>query len=394
MKHAALLTSLFLVLAVQRAFAATAEEPQSRAALTIKLDKAQYQVGEPIEVTIVLTNTGNRAFEVDRSSDVTGMLDGYSFEVRDDTGQRILPGGLGDSMQAIGSTMTLHPGEGHEREVLLNYHVRVLEPGTYSVRCDYRARRSKEDEKISSPVLTLQVIKTSPAQMARRIESLEAELKNPKSASRAAALLRFTGQPQALKALLDMAYGGDESNANRAGHEMTYFQKDLLKQELMNALKTRGPRHFLMLAMHQVCPEVGPEVVPLLLPWLEDQDANARIGAIDGLSRFSKTSERALFPRLASRLKDTDARVRQHAAALVGQYRNADALEALKSVLSDPDQHVVDQATSAIAWVAQAAPKGSLLREDARATLLNISKGPNPNAQRARDWLKRLDEGK
>lgn len=390
-----LVVSWLLILNAETLASDKAEEPRGRANLSLSLDREKYEVGEPIVANVALTNSSKQAFKVDRSSDVTGMIDGYSFQVSDDKGKPVpLDGPGGRVMHAIGSSDRLEPGEVHRRKFFLNYHMRVLEPGNYSARCTFKPLGSKEGTGIASPEVRFQVVKTAPAELEKRISSLQAQLRAEGDARSIAPLLRFTGQPQAFKVLVEMLYAKEESRAASAAAEVPYFKKDLFKKELIDSIKTRGPRYHLVQSLFWVRPEVAPEIVPLLIPWLEDNDADARAGALEGLRGFGTKGDPALFPRLAARLKDPEARVRQLASAVVGQYRNADALRALKSALDDPDKNVIDQATSAIGWVALAAPPGSLLREDARTTLVKISKGPPPAASGADYWLKRLEEGK
>ena len=167
---------------------AVADTPPAPVTLTIKLDKEKFEVGEPIELTIVLKNLGQQVFKVDRSSDVTGMIDGYTFQVSDERGKLIQSGGpAGSDINAIGGTDKLMPGNAHERVIFLNYHMPVLQPGTYSVRCGYQALRSKTDMKISPASVKFQIVKTAPIDLERRIANLEAELKNPNSASKSCA---------------------------------------------------------------------------------------------------------------------------------------------------------------------------------------------------------------
>ena len=150
--------------------------------------------------------------------------------------------------------------------------------------------------------------------------------------------------------------------ASHAGAQLPYFNKALLKKEIVEAIKMRGPRYLLVQGLRSACPEVGLEVVPLLIPWLEDDNADARVGALEGLRLFMKTPDPSLFPQLTGRLKDSNSRVRGLASQLVGAYRDAAALEALKNVLNDPDEWVVSQTVAAVGWVATAARPGSLLR--------------------------------
>src|SRR5207248_1748939 len=84
-------------------------DPAVRFDLT--LDKDKYEVGEPIELNIRLTNVGDVIFGVPESSEVTGRHDDYTFTVRNDKGET-----LQDPMHeyislmhSLGSEWPLHP---------------------------------------------------------------------------------------------------------------------------------------------------------------------------------------------------------------------------------------------------------------------------------------------
>src|SRR5581483_3068849 len=55
----------------------------------LALDKTRYDVGEPIVLTARVTNGRQTPLEIQLSTEVTGQLDGYSFQVRDGSGKLV-----------------------------------------------------------------------------------------------------------------------------------------------------------------------------------------------------------------------------------------------------------------------------------------------------------------
>ncbi len=384
--------AVLLISQIEPAKVAKADDRQEEAMLALSLDKEKYEIGEPIVATLRLTNTGKNAIQVNKSSDESGLMDGFSFQVLNDKGEHVKGFEIW-TMHAIGSSWTVNPGKAHERKILVNYRVLILEPGIYSVRGEYKALRITPANGILSPEVKFEIVKTSPAQLDRRIARLEEELNTGADPRTIVPHLFFTGQPRALNILLDMIYSKEDLKRSYAGSSLHYFPKELLKSALMDSLKKRGPRDYIVLELNRNWRESSQEVVPLLVPWLESNDADARMGAVEGLGRFNAQKDPALFPKLAARLKDENSNVRRQAASAVGSYRNAEALEALKGVLGDTNKTVAEQATIAVGWTGAAAAPKSQLKEDARNTLVKMARDPRPDVSRqATYWLSKIDE--
>ena len=83
-------------------------------------------------LTLRLTNSGSLPVKVSASSEVTGRHDRYSFQIRNDNGEALkdpLHEYLG-LMHSIGSYESVQPGDSCTRELLLNYRVPPLVPGS------------------------------------------------------------------------------------------------------------------------------------------------------------------------------------------------------------------------------------------------------------------------
>src|SRR5438552_2298019 len=109
--------------------------PGNTLRFALALDKKTYEVGEPIVLTLRLTNSGSLPLQVPVSSELTGRHDGYSFQVQNDKGETLKDLcheyiTLGHS---LGGSESVQPGDSHTRDLLLNYRVPPLKPGKYTV---------------------------------------------------------------------------------------------------------------------------------------------------------------------------------------------------------------------------------------------------------------------
>ena len=134
------------------------------------------------------------------------------------------------------------------------------------------------------------------------------------------------------------------------------------------------------------------EMIPLLTPWIDDQDGEARFAAVEGIALANRDQSPGLFTLLEKRLKDPLAKVRQRAASALGVYQDAAALKALKTVVRDPDTGVSSQATIAVGWVAKAAAADSVLRKDAVAVLREMAASTGRPAEQAKYWLRQVED--
>ena len=175
-------------------------------------------------------------------------------------------------------------------------------------------------------------------------------------------------------------------------HALLYLDRDLVRPALVESIKTRGPRYNMMHFIDRILGVKSDEVIPMLTPWLDDKDGETRFGAVEGLALVNRDQAPELFPLLEKRLKDPLAKVRQRAASALGVYRDAAALQALKTVVRDPDAGVSEQATIAVGWVAKAAPADSALRKEAVAVLRDMSGSTGRPAEQAKYWLRQVED--
>jgi HEAT repeats len=357
--------------------------------LEVSADKATYEVGEPIIVSVQLTNVGSRTVMIDHTSDVTGRHDGYRFDVFDETGRRVPdPGAAAVSLlESIGGYVTINSGSHDQRQFVLNYHVAPLNPRRYLVRARFAAALVRRGFAIESNAISITVVATPPERMRQRLADLVAG-----DPATAAPLLGFTGDPAAIPAVIDLLYSTDDRIAARAMDALLYFDSAVIQPPLLDALRRRGPRDR-MIWFLTVKLAASPAVIhPVLLAALRLPDPDARAAAVEGLRLSNRDSDPDLFVPLATLLRDADSRVRQRAASAVGQYRDPRALDALRPALADPDRDVSEQATIAIGWVATGAAEDSKTRTEAIGLLRAIAAADLPGSSaQAKYWLSRVE---
>jgi RNA polymerase sigma factor (sigma-70 family) len=387
--------------AAQREPVPKPEEPKTDdkkpARLAIALDKQTYAVGEPIVLSVRLSNVSSAAFKVPATSDTRGTYDRtFTFVVKSADGKALKHPGRDyfGAMSLLGGDQTLAPGKEREREFLLNFHFLPLPPGAYTVHALFQPGSSddKRDLRAQSPEATFRIAVTPAADVQARVTRLSKELQAGGDVRRIAPLLGFTGRAEAVAPLIELFYSQPDLVQPEAVQALLYLDRDLVKQALLESIKARGPR-FRMLAMFDRILRVKPEeFIPLLTPWLDDKDGEARYAAVEGLAQVNRDRTAEAFPLLEKRLKDPLAKVRHRAASAIGFYQDAAAFAALKAVVRDPDAGVSEQATIAVGWVAKAATADSALRKEAVALLREMAATTGRAAEQAKYWLGQLGE--
>ncbi len=153
----------------------------------LSADKERYEVGEPIVVTIRLTNEGDAPFEVPASSERSGR-NYHVFDVKNANGD-VIQDPLNEyiwMLGSIGSDESLAPGDSYTRKLTLNHRFAVPKPGKYSVQGKLRPRYDRSIA-AESAVVTFEIVETPPARLQQRVEGLVQELRGRRSASDRAA---------------------------------------------------------------------------------------------------------------------------------------------------------------------------------------------------------------
>jgi RNA polymerase sigma factor (sigma-70 family) len=362
--------------------------------LVIALDKKSYEVGEPIKLTVSLSNVSDAPFDVPTTSDSRGQYDTtFSFVVKNDKGTVLKHPGRGKfgAMSVLGGHQTVPPGKFYTREFLLNYQIPPLTPGEYRVHAVFQpgSAAGPRDLRAQSQEVTIHIADTPPADVQARVARLAKELRDGGESHNIAPLLGFTGRDEAIAPLIDIFY--TEPKSMDPIHALLYLDGDLVRPALVESIKTRGPRYNMMHFVDYVLRVKAEKLIPLLTPWLDDQDGESRFGAVEGLALVNRGKAPELFPLLEKRLNDPLAKVRQRASSAIGAYRDAAALQALKTVVRDPDAGVSEQATIAVGWVAKANSADSALRKEAVAVLREMSNSTGRPAEQAKYWLGQVE---
>jgi hypothetical protein len=375
------------------AIRAQAPEPVTRCetcqlALDVQAEKVTYEVGEPIVLSIRLTNVGRSQVQVQHTSDVTGRHDGYRFDVFDEDARPLPdPGKAAISLLgALGGAVSIAPTGTDSRRLTLNYQVAPLKPGRYSIRGVFDSSYPRGGLHAESSSIVIIIQPTPPERVRDRLNNL---IRNVSADPRhVAPYLGFTGDVAAIRPLVDLLYRNDDGVQVSALDALLYLDRGAVEESLLNALRDRGPRermiHFLVVNL------ATPNALirPLLIQALRSADGDARIGAVEGLRLSNSAHDPELFAPLASMLRDLLAEVRHKASTAVGGYQNQQALAALTPLVDDPDDTVSEQTTIAVGWIAQAGVIGSDTRREAIDVLRRAATSDRRAvAEQARKWL-------
>jgi hypothetical protein len=355
--------------------------------LALASDKAGYEVGEPITLSVQLTNAGRRPVIVEHTSDVTGRHDGYRFDVIDEAGHRVAdPGAAAVSLlEAIGGHDSLYPGGRDDRQFLLNHHVAPLKPGRYVVKARFGSRFVGRGAAVESNTIAIVIVPTSPDRVRQRIVDLTSRMGDSPGV---ATLLGFTGDRAAIPAVIDLLYRKNDQLAARAMDALLYFDPATVRESLMDALRRRGPSDRMIWFLVVILNAPLADTQQFLLAALQSRDPDTRAAAVEGLRLSNRGNAPDLFAPLAAMLTDSAAKVRHRAASAVGRYADRRAFDALRSVVADSDPDVSAQATIAIGWIATAAAQGSGMRTEAIDLLREIAAGTRAgDSRQAKQWL-------
>jgi hypothetical protein len=331
--------------------------------LRLALEKSTYEIGEPIPVQLHVTNVGPQPIEMSSSSERSGRHDGFAFEVRNATGQNVPAPAVGSSslLKSIGGFKTLPPGATDTREILLNYHMAPLSPGSYTMKGLFAPIRLQI--RAQSTTLRFQIAPTTETRVKARVADLVRQ--SSTDARSAAVRLGFTGHVDAIQPLVDMMYQADDGIAATASDALLNFKPSDVVRQMTAAVRSRGPSSrlvWLLLVGLKANPET---VIPSLVSALEHREASVRASAVEGLRLANgQRPDPKLFAPLAKRLADSNAAVRHQAVIAVGGYQNAAALAALKNTVDDVDPAVREQTMIALGWITAASDPNSPIREE------------------------------
>lgn len=319
--------------------AATPQSSEPKLEVSLRLDKSQFEVGEPIPVTVEIVNHGDAEYAVQSSTEETGALDGCAFAVTDAAGKAVpAPRTLPRAGNWIGAWYTITRHEKHERKVFLNYWIMPPDPGRYRVQGVYSPPSLAVGQRGVRPALRtasveFEILPTTSTKLDVRLSRLTDQ--SDKGDSLAVDFLGFTGAWQATEPLLEALYHEDAVVARHAANALNYLpdQKSVLEAGL-GKLKSRGSAGMLVEWLHfRGAP--AATLLPVYLSNIGAEEPGARAGAVTGLRLAHGSAEAngkfksAIRAALLRALVDRDVRVRLEAAQALGLDDDVDAAATL-----------------------------------------------------------------
>ncbi len=340
---------------------AIADSPQDAPELELRatLDKAVYETGEAIPVTIILINHGEKQYLVQASTELTGALDGWSFSIADAKGQAV--GRAPERLRAtnwIGSWLALKRDEKAERQIFLNHWTQPLPPGDYTVEASYiphsvSSAAPHDWPAIRSSKVKFQVQPVTQTKLEVRISRLTNQ--SAKGDMLAIDFLGFNGEREGIDPLLDAVYAEDPQVQHRAAMALTYLiDQSLVVSSAVARVKEQGLNSTLAeWLVESGAP--GPTIVPLFLNAVKSTEPNLRAAAFKGLRLHLQGMPND--PRYASKirshmqqgLQDADGRVRYESIVALENNPDKSTLKIFEKMSrSDPVSRVRQAASAAV----------------------------------------------
>jgi hypothetical protein len=141
--------------------------------VSLRLDKATFESGEAVPITVEILNRGESEYAVQTSTEDTGALDGCVFTVMDGNGEAVpTPRELPKSSNWIGSWLVLKRNEKYERKLFLNHWFLPLAPrGRRSARQTPNSSSRRRQKRNSTCVWTVSPNKPRRATLSPSISS-------------------------------------------------------------------------------------------------------------------------------------------------------------------------------------------------------------------------------
>jgi len=273
-------------------------------------DKTNYLAGEPVFVTLTVSNKGNEPIWIDfKSPDMPLLCHDFAVEV---------PGaesaqeqwGCGFAGSCGRSFREVSPGKSISLRRLLNWQFR-LQPGAYAIRA-HTTIVVYDQDRFDSPqiaqfdvsdTLTVKVQRSSVNQLKAVFQPIVAELDSPDPLRQwqAAGAIMALAPPFLEDALIEL------TNTSYAFGAITALRK-------ANTLKTRN-------ALAQIA--------------ISNDDPMLRIEAIRNLGR---TGDTTYLPALLRLMQSGDKQIQNAAAEAVGNLGGAGAVQQLAALVSSPDE--------------------------------------------------------
>lgn len=336
---------------------AGATGPQLKAAL--RLEKLQFEIGEPIPATLELINRSDDIYAAQTSTEDTGALDGLNFVVTDTAGRAVTaPPAFPRTGNWIGSWQNVRRHDKYERRIFLNHWFLALSPGRYRVHAQYTPHTFTGGKIETWPALQtaaveFEIVPPTATKFDVRFSRLAEQAE--KGDVVAVDFLGFTGDPAAVPALTEALYADDPRVQRRAANALNYlYDQPTVLSNVLDSVRRRGPN---TTAAEWLDARGAPRdlVLAICVAHADADDAVIRSGAIAGLRLTQSFADRkpklrkVVRATLLAALTDRDARVRLEAVGAVTRCDDAELVAALARVArEDPTGRVRTEAAQCL----------------------------------------------
>ena len=224
--------------------------------LTLRTDRARYEQGEPIPITLRYTYDGDRPLTLEVvTGDRSGRITDFGFTATDAEGKAVpdpIPSRGVFSGGGLSGSARLKPSQPYEQTVTLNEWLRFDAPGRYVVTAQSRIVHltgdggdwaDGPDLPLTSAPLVLQIAPPNEAHLLARLARDAADLSSKSQDARTGALrdLRFLGDARAISLLVRGLHDPYVNAALEASFGLRAFPDlDPVKAEILRAVADPG----------------------------------------------------------------------------------------------------------------------------------------------------------
>ncbi len=326
---------------------------------SLRLEKLQFEIGEPIPATLELVNRTDDIYAAQTSTEDTGALDGLTFVVTDTAGRTVTaPPAFPRTGNWIGSWQNVRRHDKYERRVFLNYWFLALSPGRYRVHALYTPHTFVDGKTQTWPALQtssveFEIVPPTATKFDVRFSRLTEQAE--KGDVVAVDFLGFTGDPASAPALVEALYVDDPRVQRRAANALNYlYDQPTVLSNMLTSVRKRGPN---VTAVEWLDARGAPRdlLLAICVAHADADDAVIRSGAIAGLRLTQSFADRkpklrkVVRATLLTALADRDQRVRLEAVSAVTRCDDAEIVAALARVArEDPTGRVRTEAAQCL----------------------------------------------
>jgi len=307
--------------------------------LTLHCPNPVIKAGDeiPIEFTVTNQGPGNYRYS-DRTYDHSGRIGEYQLTAKTESGEPVPDprannqGGMAGGVSAFA---VLHPGESFSKIIPLNLWALVKAPGRYVVTGTYYG----QSQSPTSAPLTLTVQPRTEAEMDAYIHNLTNQLATA-AAEELVRQLMYTGSPKMVPAVLPLV--GTSGNVGFwAFHALADYAPHTpeVRQTLIAAATERGMgANPSLAALLEIFGSTLDEVKALIERSLASDHPQDWAAGAQLAQHFC---DDAFTPRLITIATTPGSDARGNAIFALAQNRTDDGVQALKTLMNDPDPKIL-----------------------------------------------------